>query len=442
MSDNGPGQRNQDGAAAPVTVRVGLLGAGTVGGELVTLLRERSGAVTARTGIELVLTRVAVADLTKSRPGVDPSILTDDPWAVVGADDVDLVVELMGGTGLAGELVMASMKSGKPVVTGNKALLARSSAELFVAADAAGVDLLFEAAVAGGIPLIRPLRESLIGEDVVRVLGIVNGTTNYILTRMTEAGASYAEALAEAQALGFAEADPTADVEGHDAAAKASIIATIAFGRLVRGSEVVAEGISAVTADDIANASSLGHVIKLLAVAEEVGGALSVRVFPAMVPADHPLANVRGSFNAVFVEGRSVGDLMFYGRGAGGGPTASAVLGDIVDAAVNLRKGTHASLGAFAPAVFASPGDLRSAYYLQIEVADRPGVLAAVANVFGTHDVSIRSMEQEGLGDEAKIIFITHVARELAVEACMEGLRALPEVRRVVSVLRVIGQGK
>ena len=441
MSDNGPGQRKQDGAAAPVTVRVGLLGAGTVGGALVTLLRERSEAVTARTGIELVLTRVAVADLTKARPGVDPSILTDDPWAVVGADDVDLVVELMGGTGLAGELVMASMKSGKPVVTGNKALLAQSAAELFVAADAAGVDLLFEAAVAGGIPLIRPLRESLIGEDVVRVLGIVNGTTNYILTRMTEAGASYAEALAEAQALGFAEADPTADVEGHDAAAKASIIATIAFGRLVRGSEVVAEGISAITADDIANASSLGHVIKLLAVAEEVGGALSVRVFPAMVPADHPLANVRGSFNAVFVEGRSVGDLMFYGRGAGGGPTASAVLGDIVDAAVNLRKGTHASLGAFAPAAFASPGDLRSAYYLQIEVADRPGVLAAVANVFGTHDVSIRSMEQEGLGDEAKIIFITHVAQELAVEACMEGLRALPEVRRVVSVLRVIGQG-
>ena len=347
----------------------------------------------------------------------------------------------MGGTGLAGELLMASMKNGKPVVTGNKALLAQSAAELFAAADAAGVDLLFEAAVAGGIPLIRPLRESLIGEDVVRVLGIVNGTTNYILTRMTEAGASYAEALAEAQALGFAEADPTADVEGHDAAAKASIIATIAFGRLVRGSEVVAEGISEITADDIANASALGYVIKLLAVAEEVSGALSVRVFPAMVPSDHPLANVRGSFNAVFVEGRSVGDLMFYGRGAGGGPTASAVLGDVVDAAVNLRKGTHASLGAFAPAVFASPGDLRSAYYLQIEVADRPGVLAAVANVFGTHDVSIRSMEQEGLGDEAKIIFITHVAQELALEACLGGLRALPEVRRVVSVLRVIGQG-
>lgn len=441
MSDNGPGQHNQDGAAAPGAVRIGLLGAGTVGSALVTLLRERSEAVTARTGIELVLSRVAVADLTKDRPGIDPSLLTDDPWSVVAADDVDLVIELMGGTGLAGELVMASMKSGKPVVTGNKALLAKSGAELFAAADAAGVDLLFEAAVAGGIPLIRPLRESLIGEDVIRVLGIVNGTTNYILTRMTEAGASYPEALAEAQALGFAEADPTADVEGHDAAAKASIIATIAFGRLVRGSEVVAEGISGITADDIANASALGQVIKLLAVAEEVGGALSVRVFPAMVPADHPLANVRGPFNAVFVEGRSVGDLMFYGRGAGGGPTASAVLGDVVDAAVNLRKGTHASLGAFAPAVFASPGDLRSAYYLQIEVADRPGVLAAVANVFGTHDVSIRSMEQEGLGNEAKIIFITHVAQELAVDACLDGLRALPEVRRVVSVLRVIGQG-
>ena len=441
MSDNRLGQHNQHRPGAPAPVRVGLLGAGTVGSALVTLLRERSEAITARTGIELVLSRVAVADLTKDRPGIDPSLLTDDPWSVVGADDVDLVVELMGGTGLAGELVMASMNNAKPVVTGNKALLAQSAAELFAAADAAGVDLLFEAAVAGGIPLIRPLRESLIGEHVIRVLGIVNGTTNYILTCMTEAGASYADALAEAQSLGFAEADPTADVEGLDAAAKASIIATIAFGRLVRGSDVVAEGISAITADDIANASSLGHVIKLLAVAEEIGGALSVRVFPVMVPADHPLANVRGSFNAVFVEGRSVGDLMFYGRGAGGGPTASAVLGDVVDAAVNLRKGTHASLGAFAPAVFASPGDLRSAYYLQIEVADRPGVLAAVANVFGTHDVSIRSMEQEGLGDEAKIIFITHVAQELAVDACLDGLRALPEVRRVVSVLRVIGKG-
>ena len=423
-------------------VRIGLLGAGTVGGSLITLLRERREAITARTGIELVVSRVCVSDLTKDRPGIDRQILTDDPWSVVGADDVDLVVELMGGTGLAGELVTASMKSGKPVVTGNKALLALAAAELFAEADAAGVDLLFEAAVAGGIPLIRPLRESLIGEDVTRVLGIVNGTTNYILTRMTEAGASYIDALAEAQHLGYAEADPTADVDGLDAAAKASIIATIAFGRLVRGSEVVAEGISGITADDIANASALGHVIKLLAVAEEVANALSVRVYPAMVPADHPLANVRGSFNAVFVEGRSVGDLMFYGRGAGGNPTASAVLGDVVDAAVNLRKGTHASLGTFAPAVFAALGDLRSAYYLQIEVADKPGVLAAVANVFGIHNVSIRSMEQEGLGDEAKIIFITHVAHEVAVNACLDGLRALSEVRRVVSVLRVIGQGE
>lgn len=436
------GQRRHSAEPESGTVRIGLLGAGTVGGSLVTLLRERSEAITARTGVSLTLTRVCVSDLTKDRPGLDPAILTNDPWSVVGADDVDLVVELMGGTGLAGELITAAMKHGKPVVTGNKALLAVAASELFAEADAAGVDLLFEAAVAGGIPLIRPLRESLIGEDVVRVLGIVNGTTNYILTRMTEAGASYADALAEAQQLGYAEADPTADVEGLDAAAKASIIATIAFGRLVRGSEVVAEGISGITADDISNASALGHVIKLLAVAEEVANALSVRVFPAMVPVDHPLANVRGSFNAVFVEGRSVGDLMFYGRGAGGGPTASAVLGDVVDAAVNLRKGTHASLGTFAPAVFAAPGDLRSAYYLQIAVADKPGVLAAVANVFGIHNVSIRSMEQEGLGDEAKIIFITHVANEVAVNACLDGLRALPEVRRVVSVLRVIGQGE
>ncbi len=430
-----PAKHSLDGGV----IRLGLLGAGTVGSALVVLLRERAEAITARTGITLLVTRIAVSSLTKDRPGIDAALLTDDASMVVKADDVDVVVELMGGIDGTRELVLAAIANGKPVVTGNKALLAAASPELFSAADAAGVDLLFEAAVAGGIPLIRPLRESLIGEDVTRVIGIVNGTTNYILSRMTEAGASYADALAEAQALGFAEADPTADVEGHDAAAKASIIATIAFGRSVRGSDVVAEGISRVTADDIANAAKLHHVIKLLAVASEVGGALSVRVFPAMVPLDHPLASVRGSFNAVFVEGRSVGQLMFYGRGAGGGPTASAVLGDVVDAAVNLRKGTHATLGSFAPAVFAPREDLLSAYYLQIEVLDEPGVLAAVANEFGKHSVSIRSMEQEGLGDAARIIFITHMAREVSVEACLDGLRALSAVRRVVSVLRVIG---
>ena len=422
-------------------VRVGLLGAGTVGSALLHLVRERAEAITARTGITLVVSRIAVSNLAKPRPGIDLSLLTDDPALVVKADDVDVIVELMGGIDGTRELILAAMANGKPVVTGNKALLAAASPELFAAADAAGVDLLFEAAVAGGIPLIRPLRESLIGEDVTRVIGIVNGTTNYILTRMTEAGASYADALAEAQSLGFAEADPTSDVEGLDAAAKASIIATIAFGRSVRGLDVAAEGISAITADDIANAAKLHHVIKLLAVASEVDGALSVRVFPAMVPRDHPLASVRGSFNAVFVEGRSVGQLMFYGRGAGGGPTASAVLGDVVDAAVNLRKGTHASLGSFAPATFAPRENLLSAYYLQIEVLDEPGVLAAVANEFGRHAVSIRSMEQEGLGDAARIIFITHVAREVSVDACLDGLRALSAVRRVVSVLRVIGSG-
>ena len=420
-------------------VRLGILGAGTVGSALITLLRERAEAITARTGITLAVTRVAVANLAKPRPGIDPSVLTDDAASVVASDDVDLIVELIGGVDDTRELVLTAIANGKPVVTGNKAMLAAASPELFAAADAAGVDLLFEAAVAGGIPLIRPLRESLIGEDVTQVLGIVNGTTNYILTRMTEAGASYADALAEAQSLGFAEADPTADVEGLDAAAKASIIATIAFGRSVRGSQVHAEGISGITADDIANAARLHHVIKLLAVACEIDGALSVRVFPAMVPSDHPLASVRGSFNAVFVEGRSVGQLMFYGRGAGGGPTASAVLGDVVDAAVNLRKGTHATLGSFAPAVFAPKEDLTSAYYLQIEVADEPGVLASVANEFGQHAVSIRSMEQEGLGDAARITFITHVAREVSVDACLDGLRALPSVKRVVSVLRVIG---
>jgi homoserine dehydrogenase len=327
----------------------------------------------------------------------------------------------------------------KPVVTANKELLANFGTELFTAADRAGVDLLFEAAVCGGIPLVRALRESLVGENITRLMGIVNGTTNFILTRMTESGASYADALKEAQSLGFAERDPTADVEGYDAGAKAAILATIAFGKRVVAGDVYREGISAVTAADIDFATRLGYVIKLLAIAEETDGGTSVRVHPTMLPSGHPLASVRESYNAVFVEGAAVGQLMFYGRGAGGSPTASAVLGDVVDAAVNLRKGTHASIGTFRTASIAAIEEMVSQYYLNIEVADQPGVLAAVANVFASHRVSIRSMEQEGLGAEARIVFITHAARERDIQACLEDLRKLPAVDRIASFLRVIG---
>ena len=421
-------------------VRVGVLGCGNVGAPLVELIGTQRGAIEARTGLRLEVTRVAVRDLTKPRPAaIDPAVLTTDADALVNDPDVDIVVALIGGVDPARSLILSALKAGKPVVTGNKELLAKCGAELFQAAEGAGVDLLFEAAVAGGIPIIRPLRESLVGEHITRVMGIVNGTTNYILTRMTEAGASYADALAEAQALGFAEADPTADVEGYDAGAKAAIIASIAFGASIVADDVHHEGITGITEVDIDFAKRMGFVIKLLAVAEQDdAGAICVRVHPAMVPVAHPLASVRESFNAVFIEGASVGDLMFYGRGAGGGPTASAILGDLIDAALNRHKGSHASVGQLGTAVLRPIDDVASAYYLNIEVLDRPGVLAQVAGVFGDHGVSIRSMEQEGLGDEARLIFITHRAREADVRATLDGLRSLDAVDRIGSVLRVV----
>ena len=429
------------GAADRDAVRIGLLGCGNVGAPLVQLLRDQAAAIEARTGLRLEVARVAVRNTAKARDiELADGVLTNDAAAVVADPDIDLVVELIGGIEPARTLVTEALKAGKPVVTGNKELLANVGAELFEASEAAGVDLLFEAAVAGGIPLIRPLRESLAGERIRRVLGIVNGTTNYILTKMSEEGASYADALAEAQSLGFAERDPTADVEGFDAAAKAAIIASIAFGVNVVAGDVYHEGISGVTADDIAFAHRLGYEVKLLAVAEQGDdGRVAVRVHPAMLPREHPLATVRESFNAVFIEGRAVGQLMFYGRGAGGGPTASAVLGDLIDAAGNLRGGSSARIGPMPRAEIRPIDEVRSEYYLNIEVYDRPGVLHAVSGVFAEHDVSIRSMEQEGLGDEARLVFITHEASEAAVQACLRDLRNLDVVDRVTSMLRVLG---
>jgi homoserine dehydrogenase len=432
----------------PRRVRIGLLGCGNVGAALVELIDSRSDAIAARTGLRLEVARVAVRSLAKERPVELPEgVLTLDAAGVAVDPGVDLVVEVIGGIEPARELVLAALKAGKPVVTGNKELLANVGAELFAAAEDAGVDLLFEAAVAGGIPFIRPLRESLAGDRIDRIMGIVNGTTNYILTRMAEEGASYADALSDAQNLGYAERDPTADVEGHDAAAKAAIIASIAFGVRVVAGDVFDEGISRITTADIEYARKMGYVVKLLAIAEQHDGAsatghageVSVRVHPAMVPVDHPLASVRDSFNAIFVEGAAVGDLMFYGRGAGGDPTASAVLGDVIDAALNRTRGSHATVGALAKARIRPIDEVRSAYYLNLDVFDRPGVLAAVAGVFGQHDVSIRSMEQEGLGGEARLVFITHVAREAAVRATIRDLHHLDAVDRITSVLRVIG---
>jgi homoserine dehydrogenase len=362
-----------------------------------------------------------------------------------------VVVELIGGIEPAGSLIVEALKAGKPVVTGNKELLATAGGELSEVAAAVGLDLLYEASVAGAIPLVRPLRESLAGERIHRVMGIVNGTTNYILTRMSEDGVDYAAALAEAQSLGFAESDPTADVEGHDASAKAAILASIAFRQDVVTDDVYREGITAVSPPDISFARQLGYEIKLLAVAERVDEAgdgdagvgglppIAVRVHPAMVPRTHPLASVRDSFNAVFIEGEAVGELMLYGRGAGGRPSASAVLGDLIDAAHNLRAGGGGRVAARARARVHPIDRLRAQYYITIDVLDRPGVLAAVAAVFGEHRVSIRSMEQVGLGDEARLVFITHTAVERDVQETLRGLGRLDAVERVGGLLRVVG---
>ena len=426
--------------AAPALVRIGVVGHGTVGSAFTALVARQADHIEARTGVRLVVTNVAVRNVERHRSSVGGARLTDDPLAVVNANDVDLVVEVMGGTTVARDVVAAALKSGKPVVTANKALLAAHSAELFALADEAHTDLLFEAAVCGGIPLIRPLRESLRGEPIRRVLGIVNGTTNYILTKMTQEGSDYASALAGAQALGYAEADPTADVKGLDAAAKIAIVAMFAFGVRVVSGDVFAEGISQVTASDIAMARKFGYVVKLLGIAEAVDGAVSVRVHPALVHVDHPLASVRDAFNAVLVEGEASGSLMFYGRGAGGDPTASSVLGDVIDAAVNKVRGTHAALGSFQAGRFTSMSDVSNEYMLTLEVVDRPGVLHAVTGVFARHGVSIRAAEQDGIGTDARLVFLTHTARERDVQACMTELRGLDVVSRVGSILRVVAE--
>jgi homoserine dehydrogenase len=418
---------------------IGLLGCGTVGGALVDLLDARRATITARTGVELRIGAIAVRDTAKHQDRLaDPSLLTTDTAAVVADPEVDIVVELIGGTDPALTLVRTALENGKPVITGNKELLAAHGPELYAIAAEHGVDLLFEAAVAGGIPLIRPLRESLVGEDISRVMGIINGTTNYILTKMSQDGADYADALDDAQTLGYAEADPTADVEGYDAGAKAAIIASIVFGVDVRSSDVQHEGISSITAADIDTAKRLGYVIKALAVIERADGEVAVRVHPAMVPTGHPLANVNDSFNAVFVEGATVGDLMFYGRGAGGGPTASAVLGDLVDAAVNVANGAAARLSITEKARLRSVDELSSQYYLTMVVSDEPGVLAQVATVFGTHGVSIQVMEQSGTGGDAELCLILHETTEAALHATLDELNGLDVVRGIGSVIRLV----
>ena len=420
-------------------LRVALLGCGVVGTEVVRLLHEQGDDLASRVGVPLELAGIAVRRPQLRRDlDVPAELFTTDAEALVARDDVDIVVEVIGGIEPARTLLLRAFEHGRPVVTANKALLASDGAAVHDAAATAGVDLYFEASVAGGIPLLRPLKESLAGERLSRVLGIVNGTTNFILTRMDETGASFAEALDEATALGYAEADPSADVEGFDAAAKAAILASIAFHTRVTVEDVHREGIVDVTAADIASAKAMGRVVKLLAICARDGDGVSVRVHPAMIPATHPLASVREAFNAVFVEGDAVGQLMFYGRGAGGAPTASAVLGDVVAVARNLQSGSRgAGESAYADLRPLPMGEVRTRYHVNLDVADKAGVLAAVATAFADNDVSIGTVRQEGHGDDATLVLVTHTATDDALRRTVERLRSLDVVRAVASVMRV-----
>ena len=423
-------------------VGIGMLGCGVVGTGVARLLADHAEPIRDRAGVGLALRRIAVRDLTKKRdPVVDPTILGDDPAAVVDDPAVEVVVEVMGGIEPARSLIVRALEQGKPVVTANKELLATRGNELFDAADGSGVDLRFEAAVAGAIPIIAPLKQSLAGDRLRRVLGIVNGTTNYVLWRMATTGADYEEALAEATELGYAEPDPSADVEGFDAAAKCAILASLAFNARVVAGDVYREGITEVTAADIAAAARMGYTVKLLAIAEELDGEISARVHPAMIPDTHPLAAVTEAYNAVFVEGDAVGQLMFYGKGAGSLPTGAAVVGDLVEVVRNRLQGAR---GVGCTCLYQrsvrSMDEVDTQYYVALDVADRPGVLAQIAAVFGEHGVSIRSVLQRGKGDEAQLVLVTHLAREGAMRATLAGLRQLEVVNDLQSVMRVEGE--
>jgi homoserine dehydrogenase len=426
-------------------VKVALLGCGSVGSQVVRLLHEQTEDLAARVGAPVELAGVAVRRPDARRDADVPAgLLTTDAAGLV-ASGVDVVVEVIGGIEPARGLILSALEHGASVVTANKALLAEDGSTLFAAAEKAGRDLYYEAAVAGAIPILRPLRESLAGDRVRRVLGIVNGTTNFILDKMDTAGTGFDEALEEAQELGFAEADPTADVEGYDAAAKAAILASLAFHTRVTAADVYREGISEVTAADVASAREMGSVVKLLAICDLVDGAdgpaVSARVHPAMIPRSHPLASVREAYNAVFVESEAAGQLMFYGPGAGGSPTASAVLGDLVTVARNRRNDVRGvGESAYAQCEVLPMGRTHTRHHVSLDVDDRAGVLAAVAQAFAEHGVSIQAVRQEGRGDDAQLVVVSHRARDESLAATVETLRTMPEVRDVSSVMRVEGE--
>ncbi|CAI37524.1 homoserine dehydrogenase [Corynebacterium jeikeium] len=438
-------QKFKPGKGIGQTVGVALLGMGTVGAEVLRLLEERSDEFASRIGGPLEVRGIAVSNLSKPRPGVDPEKLTDDALSLVARDDIDLVIEVIGGIDYPREVVLAALRAGKSVVTANKALIAAHADELSAAADESGVDLFFEAAVAAAIPVVGPLRRSLAGDKVNQVMGIVNGTTNFILDAMYTRGASYDEMLAEATELGYAEADPSADVDGFDAASKAAILASLAFHTRVSGEDVHTEGIRDITVADIEAAKAANSTIKLLAICErlvdeEGKESVSASVYPALIPSSHPLSSVSESYNAVFVEAESAGRLMFYGNGAGGGPTASAVLGDVVAVARNIVLGGRGpGESTYASLPIANFGDVSTRYHVDMQVDDRLGVLAEVASVFSEQGVSLKTVRQEGLNDGARLVVITHSAKEKNLEDTVAKLKDLDAVKAIDSVIRMEG---
>ncbi|SQI20537.1 homoserine dehydrogenase [Corynebacterium jeikeium] len=438
-------QKFKPGKGIGQTVGVALLGMGTVGAEVLRLLEERSDEFASRIGSPLEVRGIAVSNLSKPRPGVDPEKLTDDALSLVARDDIDLVIEVIGGIDYPREVVLAALRAGKSVVTANKALIAAHADELSAAADESGVDLFFEAAVAAAIPVVGPLRRSLAGDKVNQVMGIVNGTTNFILDAMYTRGASYDEMLAEATELGYAEADPSADVDGFDAASKAAILASLAFHTRVSGEDVHTEGIRDITVADIEAAKAANSTIKLLAICErlvdeEGKESVSASVYPALIPSSHPLSSVSESYNAVFVEAESAGRLMFYGNGAGGGPTASAVLGDVVAVARNIVLGGRGpGESTYASLPIANFGDVSTRYHVDMQVDDRLGVLAEVASVFSEQGVSLKTVRQEGLNDGARLVVITHSAKEKNLEDTVAKLKDLDAVKAIDSVIRMEG---
>jgi len=422
------------------TISIGMLGCGVVGSQVARLLQSDEQELSERSGALLVLKKIGVRS-TSAREGINPSMITTDLNSIVSDPEINIVIEVMGGIEPARTLILEAIKNKKSVITANKALLATHGHELFNAADAAKVDLYYEAAVAGAIPIIRSMRESLAGDQITRVMGIVNGTTNYILTKMAEEGRDFNDVLKEAQALGYAEADPTADIEGHDAAAKAALLASLAFHSTVTIDEVYCEGISAITIDDVNAAKAMGSVIKLLAIAElTLKDEISVRVHPVMLPNSHPLASVRNAFNAVYVESEAAGQLMFYGRGAGGAPTASAILGDLV-AVTRHRAYSTVGYGEsdYADLDIAPVSDVKSQFFVRLHVADKSGVLASIAQVFASEGISIQTVRQAGLGKDAELIVVTHSATEASLTACVKKLTDMDIVSKVESVIRVEG---